>query len=133
MSNPGSNMSSAVDAEIAEFRAIQESMGKLRSDQQVLMQQHTENEMVKEELDRLNSDSCVYKKVGPVLMKHDLDEAKQTVSKRLEFISNELEKVSDKISAKERLAESSARKIQEMQKAMQAAAAEAVQQIKANS
>lgn len=126
-------MSSAVDAEIAEFRAIQESMGKLRSDQQVLMQQHTENEMVKEELDRLNSDSCVYKKVGPVLMKHDLDEAKQTVSKRLEFISNELEKVSDKISAKERLAESSARKIQEMQKAMQAAAAEAVQQIKANS
>ena len=126
-------MSSAVDAEIAEFRAIQESMGKLRSDQQVLMQQHTENEMVKEELDRLNSDSCVYKKVGPVLMKHDLDEAKQTVSKRLEFISNELEKVSEKISAKERLAESSARKIQEMQKAMQAAAAEAVQQIKANS
>jgi len=132
MSNPGSNMSSAVDAEIAEFRAIQESMGKLRSDQQVLMQQHTENEMVKEELDRLNGDSCVYKKVGPVLMKHDLDEAKQTVSKRLEFIANELEKVSDKISAKERLAESSARKIQEMQKAMQAAAAEAVQQIKAN-
>jgi len=125
-------MSSAVDAEIAEFRAIQESMGKLRSDQQVLMQQHTENEMVKEELDRLNGDSCVYKKVGPVLMKHDLDEAKQTVSKRLEFIANELEKVSDKISAKERLAESSARKIQEMQKAMQAAAAEAVQQIKAN-
>ena len=126
-------MSSAVDAEIAEFRAIQESMGKLRSDQQVLMQQHTENEMVKEELDRLNSDSCVYKKVGPVLMKHDLDEAKQTVSKRLEFISNELEKVSEKVSAKERLAESSARKIQEMQKAMQVAAAEAVQQIKANS
>ena len=125
-------MSSAVDAEIAEFRAIQQSMGKLRSDQQVLMQQHTENEMVKEELDRLNGDSCVYKKVGPVLMKHDLDEAKQTVSKRLEFIANELEKVSDKISAKERLAESSARKIQEMQKAMQAAAAEAVQQIKAN-
>jgi len=32
----------------------------------------------------------VYKMVGPVLMKKPLEEAKQTVDKRLEFIGGEL-------------------------------------------
>ena len=36
------------------------------------------------------SDVTVYKQVGPVLMKNDLDEAKDTVEKRLEFISGEM-------------------------------------------
>jgi prefoldin beta subunit len=36
------------------------------------------------------SDSVVYKLVGPVLIKNDLDEAKETVDKRLEFISGEM-------------------------------------------
>lgn len=32
----------------------------------------------------------VFKLVGPVLVKHDMEEAKQNVSKRLEYISNEV-------------------------------------------
>ena len=36
------------------------------------------------------SESIVYKQVGPVLIKNDLDEAKETVGKRLEFISGEM-------------------------------------------
>ena len=46
--------------------------------------------MVKQELDLLDDQSTVYKMVGPVLMKNDLDDAKQTVEKRLEYISGEL-------------------------------------------
>ena len=36
------------------------------------------------------SDVVVYKQVGPVLLKNDLDEAKETVDKRIEFISGEM-------------------------------------------
>ena len=32
----------------------------------------------------------VYKLVGPVLVKQDLEEAKQTVDKRLEYITKEV-------------------------------------------
>lgn len=43
-----------------------------------------------QELDLLKSSSTVYKLIGPVLVKQDLDEAKATVGKRLEYITGEL-------------------------------------------
>ena len=46
--------------------------------------------MVKEELERLDDDAPVFKLVGPVLMRQDLDEAKQKVDKRVEFIRTEM-------------------------------------------
>jgi|AntAceMinimDraft_5_1070358.scaffolds.fasta_scaffold140879_1 hypothetical protein len=46
--------------------------------------------MVKEELERLDDDAPVFKLVGPVLMRQDLDEAKQNVDKRVEFIRTEM-------------------------------------------
>jgi hypothetical protein len=36
------------------------------------------------------SDFVIYKQIGPVLIKNDLDEAKDTISKRLEFITGEM-------------------------------------------
>jgi prefoldin beta subunit len=88
--NPGARMAAAVDADVALYRSIQEDIQKLRSDQQTLMGQLNENEMVKQELDLLDDSSTIYKQVGPVLMKNDLDDAKQTVEQRLELISGEL-------------------------------------------
>jgi prefoldin beta subunit len=88
--NPGARMAAAVDADVALFRSIQEDIQKLRSDQQTLMGQLNENEMVKQELDLLDDSSTIYKQVGPVLLKNDLDDAKQTVEQRLELISGEL-------------------------------------------
>ena len=83
MANIGEQMANAVDAEIATFRTIQEEIQKLRTDQQLLMQQQSENEMVKQELDLIDDsdggNSQVYKLVGPVLMKNELSDAKQTV------------------------------------------------------
>ena len=35
-------------------------------------------------------DVVVLKQVGPVLIKNDLDEARETVGKRLEFITGEM-------------------------------------------
>ncbi len=93
--NIGESMANAVDAEIASFRTLQEELQKLRNDQQLLMQQQSENEMVKQELDLIDendsgSGSQVYKLVGPVLMKNELGDAKQTVEQRLELITGEL-------------------------------------------
>ena len=57
---------------------------------QQLDSQLTENNGVKDELNFLESDANVFKMIGPVLVKQDLEEAKQNVSKRIEYISSEL-------------------------------------------
>ena len=90
MANLGEQMAAEVDSKVQKFRTLQEEIQKLRTDQQLLMQQLSENEMVKQELDLLDDGSQVYKMVGPVLMKNETDDAKQTVNQRLELISGEL-------------------------------------------
>jgi len=122
-------MAAAVDAEVARFRELQEEVQKLRNDQQTLMGQQNENDMVKAELDLLDDGACVYKMVGPVLMRNDLDDAKQTVEKRLEYITGELNKLEKKIEDTEKKASEAAEKVQKMQSAMQQAAAEAARAV----
>lgn len=123
-------MAGAVDAEVAKFRGIQEEIQKLRNDQQLLMQQQSENEMVKQELNLLDDDnSQVYKMVGPVLMKNDTEDAKQTIEQRLELITGELKKVEKNIKAKDEQASKLAKKVQEMQSALQNATAEAAKAV----
>ena len=41
-------------------------------------------------MDILEDDTVIYKMMGPVLVKQDLAEAKQTVTKRLEYINKEM-------------------------------------------
>lgn len=123
-------MAAAVDAEVAKFRALQTEIQELRSSQQTLIGQQNENEMVKQELDLLDEDSAtVYKMVGPVLMKNDVDDAKQTVDKRLEYITGELKKLDKKVEDAQTKASESGEKIQQMQSAMQQAAAEAARAV----
>ena len=64
-SNPGTVLASAVDAEVAKFRELQDTINKLRSDFQTLLSQATENEMVLSELKLAADDSNIYKLVGP--------------------------------------------------------------------
>jgi prefoldin beta subunit len=46
--------------------------------------------MVKNELNLLDPSDVVYKLVGPLLIKQEQEEAKLTVTKRLEFITKEM-------------------------------------------
>lgn len=124
-------MAAVADAEIAVFRALQEEISKLRGDIQTLLQQENENEMVKQELSLCDDSSHVYKMVGPVLMKNDLEDAKQTVDKRLEFISGERNKKETSLKEKEEKLQTTAAKIQEIQGGMQRAAVEATKAIAA--
>lgn len=52
--------------------------------------QLNENIAVKKELDLLKQDNDVFKLIGPVLVKQDLEEAKQNVTKRMDYITAEL-------------------------------------------
>ncbi|KAL3777060.1 hypothetical protein ACHAW5_006311 [Stephanodiscus triporus] len=94
--NIGLQAAAIVDEKIREFRSLQEELNTHRSDLGTLMAQRNENELVKQELDVCGqeasegSDSVIYKQVGPVLIKNGLDEARETVDKRLEFISGEM-------------------------------------------
>ena len=62
-------------------------------------------------------------------MQNDLDDAKQTVEKRLEYITGELKKIERKAKDSEAKMDETGKKIQEMQGAMQQAAAAAAREI----
>ncbi|XP_056147677.1 prefoldin subunit 6 [Lampris incognitus] len=81
-----------LELELEKYKQIQKDVSKSMSARQKLEAQLTENNIVKEELDLLNSTNTVYKLIGPVLVKQDLDEAKSTVTKRLEYIHGEIQR-----------------------------------------
>lgn len=60
------------------------------SSRQQLDSQLTENNGVRDELNILEPTANVFKLVGPVLVKQDLDEAKQNVNKRVDYITGEM-------------------------------------------
>mmetsp|Transcript_2135 Transcript_2135/g.3065 ORF Transcript_2135/g.3065 Transcript_2135/m.3065 type:complete len:139 (-) Transcript_2135:2705-3121(-) len=123
--NPGAAMAAAVDAEMVKYRSYQDEIVQKRTALQQLMAQQNENEMVQQELQLLKDDSHVYKMVGPVLLKNELEEAKLTVSKRLEFIVSELKRAERSLKEIEEKANETAKKINELQGLMQKAAVEA--------
>ncbi|XP_074504021.1 prefoldin subunit 6 [Sebastes fasciatus] len=79
-------------AEVEKYTQMQKDVSRSMTSRQKLETQLTENNIVKEELDLLDSANTVYKLIGPVLVKQDLDEAKATVTKRLEYINGEIQR-----------------------------------------
>lgn len=129
--NPGTVMASAVDAEMQKFRGLQEDLKKLQNDLAIVLNQETENEMVMIELDLLNEPVGIFKLLGPVLIPQGLDDSRQTVRKRLEFIRSEKERLQKKIKQQEDAGEELAKKIGSMQAGLQRTTAEAVNAIAA--
>lgn len=54
-----------------------------------------------QELNRLGDDANVFKLIGPALIKQDLIEAKSNVSKRIEYIKGEVDRVDGQIKSLE--------------------------------
>ncbi|XP_012722248.1 prefoldin subunit 6 [Fundulus heteroclitus] len=79
-------------AEVEKYGFMQKDVSKSVSARQKLETQMAENNIVKEELDLLDSSNLVFKLIGPVLVKQDLEEAKATVAKRLEYINGEIQR-----------------------------------------
>lgn len=76
---------------------------KLVQQRQLLDGQLSENQNVLEEMNRLTEDkNTVYKLIGPILVKQSLTESKQNVTKRIDYISKELQKCNDRIAGLEK-------------------------------
>ncbi|EED87945.1 predicted protein [Thalassiosira pseudonana CCMP1335] len=133
MANIGSEAATVVDAKISSFRTLQEELQTHHSDLGTLMAQRNENEMVLQELEVCEGedDAVVYKQIGPALIKNDLEDAIDTVKKRLEFINGEINKTQTLITKKEEETQQLAVQIQEMQAALQKAAVEAAKAVAA--
>lgn len=81
-----------LQSELEKYKGMQKDVSKSMSTRQKLEAQLTENNIVKEELDLLETGNTVYKLIGPVLVKQDFEEAKATVAKRLEYINGEIQR-----------------------------------------
>lgn len=78
--------------EVEKYRELQKDAQKAIRSRQQLEAQLTENNIVKDELEHLEPNANVFKLIGPALVKQDLVEAKQTVTKRIEYITNEIKR-----------------------------------------
>ncbi|XP_051505931.1 prefoldin subunit 6-like isoform X2 [Myxocyprinus asiaticus] len=94
-----------LQSELEKYQQLQKDVSKSMSARQKLEAQLTENNIVKEELNLLDSQNTVYKLIGPVLVKQDLDEAKATVGKRLEYINGEIQRYENLLKDMERKSE----------------------------
>jgi len=82
-----------IEAELKEFRSLQKQISNLANSRSQYLTQLNENEMVKKELELLETDAEIFKLVGPVLIKQERTEATANVLKRIDFISGELKKI----------------------------------------
>ncbi|OUS42571.1 putative prefoldin [Ostreococcus tauri] len=94
-------------------------------------QQLSENEMVlkslteafrSQELELLEDEAKVYKLIGPVLMKQDLEEARGNVGKRLDYIRAESERLEKKAGELQKKQLDKQKDIMELQQKMMALA-----------
>jgi prefoldin beta subunit len=127
--NPGGALAAEIDAEVAKFREVQQNVQKLRNDLQIVMGQLAENEMVLQELSLLDENANIFKMVGPVLIKNSQEDAKDTVGKRIEFITSEKDRLEKKLADLEKTSVEIAQRVQQMQGVLQQATVAAVQQI----
>ncbi|XP_027563377.1 prefoldin subunit 6, partial [Neopelma chrysocephalum] len=60
---------------------------------------------IPQELNLLDSSNTIFKLLGPVLVRQDLEEAKATVGKRLEYITAEMKRYEQQMQELERRSE----------------------------
>lgn len=108
-----------LQAEIEKFKQVQKDYHKTLSKRQHLDSQLNESTVVKEELDLLKSENEVYKLIGPVLVKQDLVEAKENISKRLQFITAEIKRTDDLIATLDKKQESHKENLEALQQIFQ--------------
>lgn len=74
------------DDDMATYRRLHGEMQQLLQNKGTFAEQKTENEMVKKEMDIAGDDAAVYKLIGPLLLRQEVDAVKENVDKRLEYV-----------------------------------------------
>lgn len=94
-----------------EFSGLQNSLNELMEARSKLETQFQENKIVLEEFNTLNENSKIYKLTGPILLPQDYNESKLNVTKRIEFIQDEIKRVESKIENDQKSMESTRDKL----------------------
>lgn len=89
-----------------EFKKLQDQLSNFLNIRTKLEIQFQENNLVLNEFEKLNSSPKIYKLTGCVLLNQDYNDAKSNITKRLDFIKNEIKKVDSKIQVFEKKIES---------------------------
>ncbi|XP_055534065.1 probable prefoldin subunit 6 [Wyeomyia smithii] len=108
-----------LESELKNYKDAQKEFNKLVQQQQLLDGQYNENKNVLEELQLLKPTNTVYKLYGPVLVKQELEESKQNVAKRIEYINKELKKCTDNITSLEQKQDKYRANLQKLQRQYQ--------------
>ncbi|KAF2364419.1 Prefoldin beta-like [Trinorchestia longiramus] len=74
------------------FKKLQKEISKTNIRRSQLDSQLNENNLVKAEMDLLEESDVVFKLIGPALIRQELMEAKSSVDKRIEYITNEIKR-----------------------------------------
>ncbi|XP_065162349.1 prefoldin subunit 6 [Atheta coriaria] len=115
----GEEIQRKLQSEVENFKASQKELQKAITNRQQLDGQLNENKIVKDELNLLKSEAVVYKSLGPILIKTELSEAKQNITKRIAFITKELERIDTQIEGLEKKQDSYKGNIQKLQQQYQ--------------
>ncbi|KAH8073673.1 hypothetical protein JL721_2982 [Aureococcus anophagefferens] len=78
------NVQQEAEEEIAAYKELQGHINTLMQSRGRFLQQKSENEMVRGELEIGKDDAAVYKLVGPVLFKQEMDDVKENVKAKQE-------------------------------------------------
>lgn len=126
-------MTTEIEDKVAKWKAMDGEIQELFKKKTASLAQFNENTLVKGELDLISEENVdtVYKLVGPVLMNVDLDESKTNVTKRIEFIEQEIKKFDAYIEGLQGDQATLGEEIQKAQMEMQKNAAEEAQKIAA--
>ncbi|XP_014090942.1 probable prefoldin subunit 6 [Bactrocera oleae] len=112
-----------LQSELEAYQNLQKTCVKLVKQRTLLESQLNENKCVLDELNLLGPDNKVYKLYGPVLVKQDLEESRQNVAKRIEYISKELKSSNDTLENMEKDMTKHRETVQKLQQQYQVAAA----------
>merc|ERR1712039_544898 len=110
-----------LEKELEKFKALQEALQKLYEGRMGLIAQQQETGLVKEEFENLEDGAIIYKLVGPVMVKQNVDDAKSNVEKRLEYIVGELDRSNKLIESQEKEMNAKQQELVKMQQAIQEA------------
>ncbi|XP_059607560.1 probable prefoldin subunit 6 [Phlebotomus argentipes] len=112
-----------LQTELEHFKAAQKDFNKLVQQRQLLDGQLNENKNVMEELNLLKPENKVYKLYGPVLVRQELEECRQNVGKRIEYINKELKRCQDSLTTLEKKQDKHRENLQKLQQQYQVAIA----------
>mmetsp|Transcript_14835 Transcript_14835/g.20930 ORF Transcript_14835/g.20930 Transcript_14835/m.20930 type:complete len:141 (-) Transcript_14835:320-742(-) len=103
-----------MNEEFKKLKQIAENLSKLGGPRDQYTSQLNENEMVAKELEALDDEANLFKMIGPVMVKQDVEEAKTTVQGRITYFKEELERLSKAQKDLEQQQEEQAKKCQEL-------------------